>query len=124
IILAENALQLPDLPASGEVTLVNTVPSAINELMRRHVLPSSVRTVCLAGEPLVVELVKQVYQSPGVRKVYDLYGPTETATYSTWALRRANGPRTIGRPFANTQDRKSTRLNSSHRTISYAVFCL
>src|SRR5207248_11007542 len=26
-------------------------------------------------------------------------------------------------PFL-TQDRKSTRLNSSHRTISYAVFCL
>src|SRR5207248_6286528 len=24
----------------------------------------------------------------------------------------------------NSQDRKSTRLNSSHRTISYAVFCL
>src|SRR5438094_2601747 len=23
-----------------------------------------------------------------------------------------------------TKDRKSTRLNSSHRTISYAVFCL
>src|SRR5207248_9332668 len=26
--------------------------------------------------------------------------------------------------YAGTQDRKSTRLNSSHRTISYAVFCL
>src|SRR5207248_10989102 len=25
---------------------------------------------------------------------------------------------------AHEQDRKSTRLNSSHRTISYAVFCL
>src|SRR5437762_12314769 len=25
---------------------------------------------------------------------------------------------------ASTQDRKSTRLNSSHRCISYAVFCL
>src|SRR5207248_9319143 len=25
---------------------------------------------------------------------------------------------------ANATDRKSTRLNSSHRTISYAVFCL
>src|SRR5207248_10243500 len=25
---------------------------------------------------------------------------------------------------AERQDRKSTRLNSSHRTISYAVFCL
>src|SRR5207248_10521422 len=26
--------------------------------------------------------------------------------------------------FRVAQDRKSTRLNSSHRTISYAVFCL
>src|SRR5437867_7314860 len=26
--------------------------------------------------------------------------------------------------FDDTKDRKSTRLNSSHRTISYAVFCL
>src|SRR5207248_7778370 len=26
--------------------------------------------------------------------------------------------------FATAVDRKSTRLNSSHRTISYAVFCL
>src|SRR5207248_11616883 len=35
----------------------------------------------------------------------------------------ANGPVNIGwQP--NMKDRKSTRLNSSHRTISYAVFCL
>src|SRR5207245_11450739 len=27
-------------------------------------------------------------------------------------------------PFAVVQDRKSTRLNSSHGSISYAVFCL
>src|SRR5437867_2600845 len=27
-------------------------------------------------------------------------------------------------PYRNIVDRKSTRLNSSHRTISYAVFCL
>src|SRR5437879_10079627 len=26
--------------------------------------------------------------------------------------------------YADFQDRKSTRLNSSHRCISYAVFCL
>src|SRR5207248_10041300 len=26
--------------------------------------------------------------------------------------------------FSTNTDRKSTRLNSSHRTISYAVFCL
>src|SRR6266516_7299857 len=27
-------------------------------------------------------------------------------------------------PAGSSKDRKSTRLNSSHRTISYAVFCL
>src|SRR5207248_11465024 len=31
--------------------------------------------------------------------------------------------RALGRARV-TRDRKSTRLNSSHRTISYAVFCL
>src|SRR5687768_18347857 len=29
-----------------------------------------------------------------------------------------------GDPLASTPDRKSTRLNSSHGYISYAVFCL
>src|SRR5438034_5759527 len=29
-----------------------------------------------------------------------------------------------GRPFSDRRDRKSTRLNSSHTVISYAVFCL
>src|SRR5437764_46260 len=34
----------------------------------------------------------------------------------------ASGPRS--RPARSSRDRKSTRLNSSHRCISYAVFCL
>src|SRR5258707_6025156 len=34
----------------------------------------------------------------------------------------AGGPRWFGRP--DQPDRKSTRLNSSHAHISYAVFCL
>src|SRR2546430_6065567 len=31
---------------------------------------------------------------------------------------------TTGYPLATIRDRKSTRLNSSHSQISYAVFCL
>src|SRR5437867_10432989 len=40
-------------------------------------------------------------------------------------LRRSHSMR-VFRPFPlhRISDRKSTRLNSSHRTISYAVFCL
>src|SRR5437588_9755359 len=30
----------------------------------------------------------------------------------------------VGLPVDDRQDRKSTRLNSSHTVISYAVFCL
>src|SRR5437762_8213833 len=33
------------------------------------------------------------------------------------------GPRHLD-PLSTHRDRKSTRLNSSHRCISYAVFCL
>src|SRR5258708_23960832 len=36
-------------------------------------------------------------------------------------LHRSREP---GRPRCRTRDRKSTRLNSSHQIISYAVFCL
>src|SRR5439155_25543340 len=40
------------------------------------------------------------------------------------AVRRARGRTEERRPLVEVQDRKSTRLNSSHVAISYAVFCL
>src|SRR2546427_6410046 len=49
--------------------------------------------------------------------------PSETAKPSgSWATAAA-GERD-GRPRRGGRDRKSTRLNSSHSQISYAVFCL
>src|SRR5206468_10615409 len=49
--------------------------------------------------------------------------PTSTTTATTSASSRI----TSAAPFVSvraTRDRKSTRLNSSHDQISYAVFCL
>src|SRR6266540_6696907 len=46
------------------------------------------------------------------------------ARRSDTARRAALGPAGHGQDAARTGDRKSTRLNSSHITISYAVFCL
>jgi amino acid adenylation domain-containing protein/FkbH-like protein len=103
VILAENALALPGLPSRAEVTLVNTVPSAIRELLRIRGVPPGVRIVNLAGEPLITPLVNQIYAETNVQKVYDLYGPSETTTYSTFTLRKAEEPATIGRPLANEQ---------------------
>jgi amino acid adenylation domain-containing protein len=111
IILAENALHLPRLAARDQVTLINTVPSATAELVQAGALPHSVQVVNLAGEALPTSLVNQIYALKHVNKVHDLYGPTETTTYSTWTLRRKGEPPTIGRPIGNTRiyivDRKA-----------------
>src|SRR5207248_9135213 len=44
------------------------------------------------------------------------------ARKTTWKVKRA--PAAARKAEPRWKDRKSTRLNSSHRTISYAVFCL
>src|SRR2546426_5512499 len=49
--------------------------------------------------------------------------PLWSVTTSTWSERWQAHERRLARLEA-TIDRKSTRLNSSHLVISYAVFCL
>ncbi|HEX8145822.1 MAG TPA: amino acid adenylation domain-containing protein, partial [Pyrinomonadaceae bacterium] len=103
-ILAENVLHLPALAAAEEVRLVNTVPSAMRELLRLGALPASVVTVNLAGEALARPLAEAVYALPQVERLYNLYGPSEDTTYSTWALvERGGAGVTIGRPVANSR---------------------
>ncbi len=103
VIVAENALVLPDLPARDEVTLLNTVPSAAAELVRQEALPANLATINLAGEPLTADLADRLYALAGVREVNDLYGPSEDTTYSTHARREPGGAATIGRVIANSQ---------------------
>lgn len=105
VILAENALQLPTLKAANQVTLINTVPSAIAQLLKIEGIPTSVRTINLAGEALSNQLVQKIYQLPHLEKVFNLYGPSEDTTYSTFALipKGAEGIPPIGCPLSNTQ---------------------
>lgn len=105
VILVENALHLPTSAAAQEVTLINTVPSAIAELLRIGCIPASVHTINLAGEPLQNKLVQQLYQLDTVEQVFNLYGPSEDTTYSTFAQipKGANEKPPIGRPITNTQ---------------------
>jgi amino acid adenylation domain-containing protein len=104
VVVAQNALQLPAL-AAHEVTLINTVPSAMTELMRVGGVPDSVLTVNLAGEPLKRALVEHIYAGTKAGRVWNLYGPSEDTTYSTFELVSrgdASAP-SIGRPIHNTQ---------------------
>jgi len=103
VILVEDALRLRELPAEAGVTLINTVPSALDALLRTGGLPPSVRTVNLAGEPIPRDLVERVRRLPGIR-LLNLYGPSEDTTYSTWAeIQETERPAPIGRPVAGTR---------------------
>ncbi len=105
VIGAENALELKRLPAAEKVTLINTVPSVIAELVRQGGWPARMRTVNLAGEPLSNKLAQLVYAQSTVQHVYNLYGPTEDTTYSTWVRveKGASQEPMIGRPISNGQ---------------------
>jgi amino acid adenylation domain-containing protein len=110
VFLVDNALAIPDFFASEELppdavpTLINTVPSAMAELLRLDALPASVRTISLAGEALTRALSNQVYERPATERLYNLYGPSEDTTYSTWSLIGRSGERSpaIGRPVHDT----------------------
>ena len=105
VIVAQNALDILNLNTAEEITLINTVPSVIAELLRIGGIPAQVQTVNLAGEPLQNQIVEQLYQNQNIEKVYNLYGPSEDTTYSTKALieKGTTKPPSIGCPISNTQ---------------------
>ena len=102
-IFVENALQLLTLTERDRVTLINTVPSAMNEVLRLNGLPESVATVNLGGEAVPWELVRKLYKIDHVKEVFNLYGPTEDTVYSTYGLMDAEKPVTIGYPLSNSK---------------------
>jgi amino acid adenylation domain-containing protein len=105
ILLAGTALELAGMAGAEQVRLINTVPSAMTELLRLNAIPSSVRTVNLAGEALSRSLVERVHALGHVERLFNLYGPSEDTTYSTVACVQSGASReavSIGRPIANT----------------------
>ncbi|RKG69792.1 non-ribosomal peptide synthetase, partial [Corallococcus exercitus] len=103
VVVARNALHLAELPTASHVTLVNTVPSAMAQLLRLGAVPPGVRVVNLAGEALPETLAKQVYAVPTVQKLFNLYGPSEDTTYSTAFLVGRDEVPLIGRPLPATR---------------------
>src|SRR6267378_6677463 len=95
----------PVAPSAGilaERRAGNGMQSRVNEVLRRRL------------DRIVVQKIEQLRNGGQALLTREHTGPREVA----------------GRAFANSfggivgQDRKSTRLNSSHVEISYAVFCL
>ncbi|MBJ6766258.1 AMP-binding protein, partial [Myxococcaceae bacterium JPH2] len=110
--------QLPELKDASRVTLINSVPSAMAELLRQGGVPSSVRVVNLAGEALPRALAQAVYALPSVLKLFNLYGPSEDTTYSTGSLVSRNETPLIGKPLSNT---RAYVLDSSLQPVPIGV---
>jgi amino acid adenylation domain-containing protein len=111
--LVDNALALAALPAEEKrrLTLINTVPSVMAELVQLGAMPPTVRTVNLGGEAVPQALVDRLFALGTVGRVINLYGPSEDTTYSTWvAIPRGTAP-TIGRTVTGSRayvvDRRS-----------------
>lgn len=103
VIMAENVLQLPHHPQRDEIRLISTVPSAMVELCRAGAIPQTICTICLAGEALTHRLVRNLYSSTKVEKVYNFYGPTEDTVFAAGVLleREEPAPIPIGHALPN-----------------------
>ncbi len=98
LVLVENALAAP--PPGRIVRSAAIVPTAAAELLRADRLPAEVITILLAGEPVPLALARDLQALPEIRRVLNLYGPTEDTIYSTWATLEPGDERvTIGRPI-------------------------
>jgi amino acid adenylation domain-containing protein len=105
-IVVRDALNLAEMEQESGVKLLNTVPSAMAELLRIKGVPDSIQTVNLAGEALPPNTVEQLYEELKVKRVFNLYGPSEDTTYSTYACLEkgeTNERVPIGKPISNTQ---------------------
>lgn len=103
VLLLDSALQLAEPGVGDSVTLINTVPSAMAALLEARPRLPALKVINLAGEALSRVLAERVHQQFETVRLYNLYGPSETTTYSTWTEIRPNsGPPAIGHPIANT----------------------
>lgn len=99
-----DALSLSDETPIPSISLINTVPSVMKELVRLQAIPTTVETINLAGEALSASLVESIYRLEHVRRVCNLYGPTETTTYSLChTVARGEQAPAIGMPITATQ---------------------
>ena len=99
------------------VSLMCAVPSVMVALLDQQALLPSVRTINLGGEPLKKMLIERVFKQSDATRVCNLYGPTETTTYSTWISfgRDEEIIESVGRPVANTQISCLTKIKIRYR---------
>ncbi|CAL2089885.1 protein of unknown function [Tenacibaculum sp. 190524A02b] len=119
VVLVENIMELMTMEKLPEISLINSIPSLVQELVNNHKLPKNLEVINLAGEPIQESLIHQLHaEQNNVKKVWNLYGPSETTTYSTgkqFAKDNFEG-NCIGKPIYNTT---TLVLNEDFQPVPY-----
>ena len=85
VVLVQNIFELSSFrKINAPITLINSTPSLMVELLRSGTIPETVRTVNLAGEKLPADLPAKLYNFKNIRNIYNLYGPSEDTVYTTY----------------------------------------
>src|SRR5207248_9278924 len=92
-------------------------PPPLGDRRRRVPVAAGSSAAAETADPLGLLACRGGFLEPE-RTVGASCGPSTLIRIWRWSCSRCRSP-----SYSRT-DRKSTRLNSSHRTISYAVFCL
>src|SRR5207302_10940774 len=101
--------------------LIRSPPSAIYTLSLHDALPISLA----GGGRKLLDLSLPAADRPvELRRAIPHRHPGRVVQHDRLGQARAVGDRRRGHVDVDALDRKSTRLNSSHVKISYAVFCL
>lgn len=101
IRILENGLEISKFLSEDTKVLTNSVPAVIDNLIKEGVDLSNVSVINMAGEPVPIHLLQHL--DTDRIEVRNLYGPTETTTYSTVYRLKKDHPILIGKPISNTQ---------------------
>src|SRR5690242_17997780 len=102
-----------ELPIVNSAATDPTIPETIIPWILTTIQDDRVQSYTLA---------RRIYSDLGLQRIALLRVNERYGRFGVIKFRDAS--RRLGHPVIIEQDRKSTRLNSSHMSISYAVFCL
>ncbi len=104
-IIAANLLEIQDW-IDKDVTFIFAVPSVMQSLLALGlIIPKTVQSIYFGGESLPNTLAQTLYAIPTVKKICNVYAPTETTTFSVISIVKKSSSESInlGFPIANTQ---------------------
>ncbi len=95
---------LSEVPFSGNITLLSTIPSCMNDLLKNQKIPKSIKSVILVNEFSDFALINNIYENTDIARVFNVYLQTEVGLLTSALLpRNLQSKPPIGKPIPNAK---------------------